>query len=247
MKNDKKVKEKSKNKSNRKSRKSFKILNKKRRHTKTRSVSDLDSIVISMKKNTSRFSPKNKTKNIKNKLFDLDDTNTGTYSKQNSVINSKKDIISDPVSNENINQNLIFSENKTENLNLYSETTQKTLEESGVKIVEKKNNILIIRETERDRRLTKLAGESQISKLDDEWEDISPNIPDLLEKERIKILEEFLNFGNSNLLTKMNHQILKMFNKMRDEKWTLQNQLDFQRTKSDTYKNKYKVTHPIVY
>jgi hypothetical protein len=238
LKKDKKVKEKNKNKSNRKSRKSIKILNKQRRHTKTRSVSDLDSIVISMKKNTSRFSPKNNKK----KLFDLDDTNTGTYSKQNSVIHSKKNINLDQVPNENINQNLIFSENKTENLNLYSETTQKTLEGSGIKIVEKKNNILIIRETERDRRLSKLAGESQISKLDDEWEDISPNIPDLLEKERIKILEEFLNFGNSNLLTKMNQQILKMFNKMRDEKWTLQNQLDFQRTKSDAYKNKYKVT-----
>ena len=109
--------------------------------------------------------------------------------------------------------------------------------------VTKKGNILIIRELAGGARRGEQVplSTSQVSQLETEWEDVSPNVPELLEKERIKILAECLGSGESRLLGEMNRQILRLFDRMRDAKWTLQNQLDYQRAKADAYRGKYQV------
>ena len=78
------------------------------------------------------------------------------------------------------------------------------------------------------------------SKTDDDWEDI--NEPEPIEKqEGYRIMKEFLETGNTDLLLKVNRKIMEMFDLNNDQKWKLENQLEYQKLKADTYKKKYEV------
>lgn len=174
-------------------------------------------VSVKMKKKR-RFSPKNRNKRS-TKEFNLIEPNS-TISAQNTFYIKTR---SNVASKENLKNDTSPNETKQ------------------TKTRERKGNILIIRETERDREQVRRIQGSQISQLEGDWEDVSPNVSELLEKERIKILEECLDSGDSKLLTQMNRQILRLFDRMRDDKWSLQNQLEYQRTKADAYRSKYQV------
>ena len=100
---------------------------------------------------------------------------------------------------------------------------QKPVDESEIvseKTIHLHKNLLTMRETEDERKEAEGAGD---------WEDVSQNVSGLLQERE------------SELISETNRRILEKFDQLRDDKWALQNQLDYQRTKADAYKQKFQV------
>ena len=79
------------------------------------------------------------------------------------------------------------------------------------------------------------------------WEDAemgSFETERLRERERREskaLISNFMMTGNSGTLQRANQKLLDLFDKMLDDKWSLQNKLQFQALKARTYKTKFMV------
>ena len=97
----------------------------------------------------------------------------------------------------------------------------------------------------------KKSNETDWEDLDGSQEDISLSSEDILRGKGVKkdlysshdmrLLKEFLETGNSDLLLRVNRKIMEMFEKLSEEKEKIQGQFEYQKLKADIFRSKYQV------